>query len=114
MLRIGGSQGNLLRQLKITDMPEWMKPSGAFGIGFQSVFLICDVVKLTTKSIFTNEILEVFMYSPTGDKEGLVVLKLLENDISCPYGTTIEITFYLEKITSSYSISTEDTTSISV
>lgn len=114
MLRIGGSQGNTLRQSKINDMPEWMKPSGAFGIGFQSVFLICDVVKLTTKSIFTNETLEITMYSPTGNEEGLVILKPLSNDISRSYGTTIEITFPLEKLTSSYSVSINDTTSITV
>lgn len=45
MLRIGGSQANLSRQQKIKQMPEWMKPSGTFGIGFQSVFLMCDVVQ---------------------------------------------------------------------
>lgn len=112
MLRVGGSQKNTLRQTKINSMPEWMKPSGAFGIGFQSVFLICDVIKLTTKSIFTNETLEVTMHSPTGDKEGLVILKPLENDISRIYGTTIEIPFYLEKITRSFSYNLFDTTSI--
>ncbi|MDX8127429.1 ATP-binding protein [Methylomonas sp. OY6] len=104
MLKIGGSQSNTTRQLKINSMPEWMKPSGAFGIGFQSVFLITDVIKLTTKSIFTNEILEVTMHSPTKDKEGLVVLKLLENNISRPYGTSIEIFLLFNKFANSYSM----------
>lgn len=104
MSNIGGSQKNISRQKKIKEMPEWMKPSGAFGIGFQSIFMICDDVKLTTKNIFTHERLEIIMYNPTGDKEGLVLIKSLENDISHPYGTTLEIDFFLEKLGSSYSI----------
>lgn len=105
MLSIGGSHKNNLRQEKIKEMPEWMKPSGAFGIGFQSVFMMCNVVKLTTKSIFTNEILEIIMHSPTGKQEGLVLIKQLENDISRAYGTVLIMQFPLKKITSSYSIS---------
>jgi len=105
MLSIGGSHKNSLRQEKIKEMPEWMKPSGAFGIGFQSVFMICDVVKLTTKSIFTNEILEITMHSPTGKQEGLVLIKPRGNDISRAYGTVLTMQFPLEKVTRSYSIS---------
>jgi len=111
MLCIRGSQRNLFRKEKILSMPEWMKPSGDFGIGFQSVFLICDVVKLTTKCIFTNEIFEITMHNPTGDKEGLVLLRLLESDISYPYGTTIEIDLLFEKISRSWSMSLGDRTS---
>ena len=112
MLRIGGSQGNLERQEKINDMPEWMKPSGAFGIGFQSVFLISEEVTLTTKSIFTNEILQVTMHSPTGRHEGLVLLKPLEDDVSRPYGTTIEVRLLTDTFAESWSISMGDNSSI--
>ena len=105
MLSIGGSQKNSLRQEKIKSMRKWMRPSGAFGIGFQSVFMICDVVKLRTKSVFSNEILEITMHSPTGVKEGLVLIKPLENDISHDYGTILDIFFSLKKITRSYNIS---------
>jgi len=107
MLRIGGTQRNMQRQRSINTMPEWMKPSGAFGIGFQSVFLICDEATIKTKSIFSHEILEVAMHSPTGPKEGLILLKRLENDISYPYGTTVEIKFELDTFSKSWSISTD-------
>jgi hypothetical protein len=111
MLRIGGSQSNAFRQAKIRYMPEWMKPSGAFGIGFQSVYMICDVVKLTTKSAFTNETLEVIMHNPLGEKEGLVILKPLENEVSHPYGTTVELNLYFDKFARTWSLP-NDATSI--
>ncbi len=98
MLRIGGSQANAFRQQKINTMPEWMKPSGAFGIGFQSVFLICDEVKLTTKSIFTNETLEIIMHKPLGKKEGLVEIKSRDNDILRSCGTVIEIILFYKRV----------------
>lgn len=112
MLRIGGAQSNFQRQTLIRTMPEWMKPSGAFGIGFQSVFMLCDEILLTTKSIFTNETLQITMHSPIGDNEGLVLLKLLENDISLPYGTTIETKFKLDNIAKSWAIPIDDFNSI--
>lgn len=96
MLRIGGSQGNLARQMEIRKMPEWMKPSGTFGIGFQSAFLISNVVKIRSKSIFTNEILDITMHSPTGEEQGLVLFKPLPNDFSLPFGTRLEIIFTLQ------------------
>lgn len=97
MLSIGGSHRNIHRQAYINSMPEWMKPSGVFGIGFQSVFLICDEVVLRTKSIFSNEILRIVMHSPTKGKEGLVLVEVLPHDVSCPYGTTIEFDLEFSK-----------------
>jgi hypothetical protein len=93
MLKIGGSQGNVERQKRIAGMPEWMKPSGVFGIGFQSAFLICDEVKIVTKSIFSGEVLSIVMHSPTKSKEGLVLLRRIDGDISQKCGTTITLDF---------------------
>lgn len=107
MLSIGGSQRNLNRQSYINSMPEWMKPSGVFGIGFQSVFLICDKVTITTKSIFSNEILRVVMHSPTKDKEGLVLVEILPNDVARPYGTTIQFSLEFSKFSNRRFLSPE-------
>ncbi|MBI6632310.1 ATP-binding protein [Pseudomonas paralactis] len=96
MLRIGGSQNNKARQREINQMPEWMKPSGTFGIGLQSVFMLCNEVSILTKSLFTNEIFDVTMYSPTGPEEGMVVLRRLSDDISFPHGTSFKLTFELD------------------
>lgn len=97
ILKIGGSYGNTERQREISCMPEWMKPSGAFGIGMQSIFMLCDEVHVKTKSIFTNEIFDITLYSPTGPKEGLVVLRKLDNDISLPHGTILTVNFELDR-----------------
>lgn len=43
------------------------------------------------------------MHSPTGAKEGLVIIKKLQNDICRNYGTTIEVVFLLEKFGGSFS-----------
>lgn len=96
MLRIGGSYGNKERQKLILDMPEWMKPSGVFGIGFQSVFLICDAVTVTTKSVFTNEALQLTLHSPTKEKEGLVLMRKLKESISHSCGTVVECEVVLD------------------
>jgi len=112
MLKIGGSQRNIERQREIIKMPEWMKPSGTFGIGLQSVFMLCNEVSLLTKSLFTNEIFDITMYSPTGPEEGLIVLRKLSDDVSTPYGTTVKFTFELDAFSKSWSISSQDDESI--
>ena len=103
ILRIGGSQNNKARQLEISQMPEWMKPSGTFGIGLQSVFMLCNEVSIFTKSLLTNEIFDVKMFSPTGPEEGMVILRKLEDDITCAHGTTFTLKFELDIFAQSWS-----------
>ena len=45
-------------------MPEWLQPSGEFGIGFQSIFMITDLVHINTKSFFTQQELEIELSNP--------------------------------------------------
>lgn len=104
MLQIGGSQKNASRQRLIRAMPEWMKPSGAFGIGFQSSFLLSDCVRIITKSIFSNETLELELHSPLGPNEGLVLVRRMPNDVAQAYGTTLEVTFELDRFAKSWKI----------
>jgi hypothetical protein len=59
MQRVGSSKKNQTRQLTIQEMPEWMRPSGIFGIGLQSVFLFTDTVTLTTRHHETREALQI-------------------------------------------------------
>ena len=112
MLRIGGSQKNPQRQRVIRTMPEWMKPSGSFGIGFQSVFMMSQVVTLITKSVYTSEILQVTMYNPTGPNEGLALVEMMPNEPARIPGTTVEFIVEMDAYTSNYSINIGDRESI--
>lgn len=103
MSRVGGSQRNTERQSLIKSMPEWIKPSGAFGIGLQSVFMVTNKITIITKSIFTNEQLEITMHSPTGVNEGMVTIKTIPFDVSFDYGTEIKFEVEIENFSKKWS-----------
>ena len=46
---IGSSSKNAHKQRLMKNMPEWLQPSGLFGIGLQSVFQISDCVEFYTR-----------------------------------------------------------------
>ena len=56
-------------------MPEWMRPSGVFGIGFQSIFLLTDRVDIETKDFFTDECISIEMYNPRSKMKGDIYIK---------------------------------------
>lgn len=97
MLRVGGSSRNLTRRALIDSMPEWMKPSGTFGIGFQSVFLWTDVLTIQTRSFDTNESLMITLHSPTGPNRGLATIEHLETKSILSFGSTLSFEFQLPK-----------------
>jgi hypothetical protein len=105
MMKIGGSQNNLSRQRMIQLMPEWLKPSGNFGIGFQSVFLITDEILITTKNIKNGMTLEITMHSPTSKNQGLVLVKELPHSFSNPYGTKVKLTIKTPKFAKRWTMS---------
>lgn len=51
---VGSSPRNHRRRRLIADMPEALKPTGSFGIGFQSVFLDVDEVEVVTSDLVTR------------------------------------------------------------
>ena len=59
----------------IASMPEHMRPSGTFGIGFQSVFLMTDKVELTTRKIDSSQEITAELFNPSGPRHGAVLLK---------------------------------------
>jgi hypothetical protein len=58
---VGSASKNNDRKKIIEEMPKWMRPSGAFGIGLQSVFMLTQEIYFDTKSIFTGDILNITM-----------------------------------------------------
>ncbi|MBR4453815.1 MAG: ATP-binding protein [Bacteroidales bacterium] len=86
---IGSSSKNSEKKKIIERMPEWMKPTGSFGIGFQSVFLLTDFVKLKTRKLNKEDVLDVTLSNSTGKEEGAIWIKTPVNEFK-PFGTDIE------------------------
>lgn len=87
-------------------MPEFMKPSGDFGIGFQSVFLLTDEVKIETWKQYTPMHVESTMYDPTGVKKGRVLVKT-DQDNCGKHGTKLSFLFKAKKIPSRVTFSVD-------
>jgi hypothetical protein len=84
----GSSRQNEAKQKIIESMPTWMRPSGTFGIGFQSVFLITDIVKMETRRWGREDTLKLKLYNPVGKDKGNILLQSLRDE-DHPFGTTI-------------------------
>jgi len=80
MMQMGSSKKNHRKRTIIEKMPVWMKPSGIFGIGLHSVFLLTDEVLIETRSIDTGETLVIRMTNPTDAQEhGNVYFQIITN-----------------------------------
>lgn len=84
----GSSNQNGEKRKIVESMPAWMRPSGTFGIGFQSVFLITDKVQMKTRHWGREDTLELTMYNPAGKDKGNILLKTSRKEDN-PIGTTI-------------------------
>ena len=71
-------------------MPHILRPTGAFGIGLQSVFAVTPQFKCTSK-IQTGEYYEFTFLSPSRKNEGIINTRALSPDQSAPYGTRFEV-----------------------
>ena len=78
LINTGSSSKNIEKKLMIEKMPDWMRPSGVFGIGFQSIFLVTDKVEIQTKYCQNDEKMAIEMYSPNSAMKGDVYLKKVE------------------------------------
>ena len=91
----------------IDEMPVWMKPSGTFGIGFQSIFMITDVVMIETKSYHNEEFQTIELNSPNSYKDGdILLVKNTSNHFVKP-GTKISINYKEKAIADKYSIKSQ-------
>lgn len=110
LMNVAGSGGNTNKQSIIQSMPEWLRPSGNFGIGLQSVFMWTEEVRMTTKSLQTNEVLKIVLHSPSGPRRGLVEIERADgNPLDYPVGTTL--TFELETAAVSHDSSDRENSS---
>jgi len=94
LLTVGSSRRNPDRRRAIHQMPEWMRPSGTFGIGLQSVFLLTQEVVILTKHHDTAEAHEITLRAnEAAESSGLQLRKLSgEERAMLPTGTRITFT----------------------
>lgn len=88
MLKIGDSAHNKSKKSLVQKMNPIHKPSGNFGIGFQSIFLLTDKVTIESYCKRTNENTRVTMYDPLCEKSGLCTFERLTNENE--FGTSLE------------------------
>lgn len=83
MLEVGGSRKNKKKIRVINDMPEWFRPSGMFGIGLQSAYLLASKFTIISKSKNSNETLEIKF----NKEKGTVIIKKIKKNILKDFGT---------------------------
>lgn len=91
LFNTGSSANNKEKRELMGQMKDFMRPSGVFGIGFQSVFLISDKVNLQTRKWNKEETYQVEMNNPSGPEKGAILIQTKEDD-SVPMGTEIRFT----------------------
>lgn len=108
MQTMAGSSKNIHKKKIINEMPQWMRPSGEFGIGLHSAFLLTkdlpiqyQNIKFDTCSYFSHDSLNIEMSSPLGGRQGYCFITKNIGDIR-KIGTAtkfyIKVNFDLEKI----------------
>lgn len=107
LTQISCDKTNTKKNRIIQRMPEWMKPSGIFGIGFQSIYLIADIVYIKTHQYNSELTYDITLYNPIKEKDGLVLLKTDSNN-TIQHGTEIKFNLIVEKIPSKWSVNIGD------
>jgi hypothetical protein len=100
----GSSIKNHKKKKIIDRMPEWMKPSGTFGIGFQSIFLLSDQVLIKTRKINKEDVLNVELNNPAGKRDGAILIQTNKDDKK-KVGTELEFILEVDKNPYNWTIS---------
>ncbi|UOQ75093.1 HD domain-containing protein [Hymenobacter cellulosilyticus] len=104
LMNTGSSSKNYAKINIVNEMPVWMKPSGTFGIGFQSIFMITDQVVISTKSYFDENRQVIELNSPSSKKDGDVLIKKESTSHFDKPGAKISIVHKTKAIPSRYSV----------
>ncbi len=101
MKSMAASNKNGIKKKIINEMPCWMRPSGEFGIGLHSAFLLLknlpindNKITFSTNSYVSNETLNIDMYSPLGEKKGYCFITKISHDlVRKSIGTSLKINY---------------------
>lgn len=88
---IGGGWRKRKRYRKdLAEMPKWLKPTGGFGIGIQSAFMVTDKVEIITRGVHEAEGRKIVLSNPKS--EGRIVQESFSN---VEAGTKVKVEFPL-------------------
>lgn len=107
LMNTASSSKNKERISIIESMPLWMRPSGTFGIGFQSIFMLTDVVNIETKSFFDEQLLFIELNSPNSGKDGDILIQRKASTHAIKPGLKLTIDYKTKAIPDGYSIDSE-------
>ncbi|KAA6330676.1 hypothetical protein EZS27_020649, partial [termite gut metagenome] len=108
LMKTGSSSKNRNKQNIIDNMPYWLRPSGTFGIGFQSIFMLTDRVEIETKSFFNEEFQIIELNDPNSVKDGGILIQKKKTNHKTKPGSKIKFLFKTKAIPSSYSIKMDE------
>lgn len=108
LLDSASSSNNPFKKDIISRMPEWVKPSGTFGLGFQSIFQLSDKIDISTRKINSPFEYILNLRSPSKGVQSSVFLKTSEPDYSQRCGTTVSFDFEVLAIPETWSISIDE------
>jgi hypothetical protein len=103
LMNTGSSSKNSQKTNLIDSMPLWLRPSGVFGIGFQSIFMLTEQVKIETKSFFTEQFQTVKLNSPNSAKDGCIFIQKKTTDHKVKPGSKLSFKYGTKAIPDSYS-----------
>ncbi len=89
MIEEVGSSYSVKRK-EISKMPQWLQPTGVFGIGLQSVFLVAKMLKATTYTRDGKKY-EITFYPRQGSKAGYINVLPKEIEEYERFGTCFEV-----------------------
>ncbi|HBM7894373.1 TPA: ATP-binding protein, partial [Acinetobacter baumannii] len=109
MQKVAGSSRNIERQKIINRMPIWMRPSGQFGIGLHSAFLLLKDINEEDQKITiisTNSVdyktYKIELNSPLKSKKGYCFIEE-QKEIKKDIGTTLILRLKKKRRARSYS-----------
>lgn len=74
------------------EMPEWLRPTSAFGIGLHSVFAVADNLFVQTRTEFDKNVNNINMHA--GKKDGYIFMSIAEHQdlrfCNCSHGTRMK------------------------
>ncbi len=95
ILRTGFHQENTAAE---EEMPEWLRPTSAFGIGLHSVFAVTDTIFVQTKTETDPLVYNLNMHS--GKRDGYVFMSIADRQdlrfCNCMRGTRIQFSVGVE------------------